>query len=77
MDLYLLTASGTLGRARYADALRRTFERHATHEVPIERTPPPPEWARPFRAMADDCELEIECQAAFEIVQDFWTSLSR
>lgn len=50
VDLYLLTASGTLDRARCADALRR--------------------------AMADDCELEIECQAAFEIVRRFRTSLS-
>ncbi|MBS1825957.1 MAG: nucleotidyl transferase AbiEii/AbiGii toxin family protein [Acidobacteria bacterium] len=76
VDLYLLTASGALDRGRCADALRRTFERRATCEVPTELTPPPPEWARPFRAMADDCELEIECQAAFEIVQGFWRSLS-
>jgi hypothetical protein len=76
VDLYLLTASGTLDRARCADALRRTFERRATHEVPTKLTPPPPQWAQPFRAMADECELDIECQAAFEIVRRFWTSLS-
>lgn len=77
VDLYLLTASGALDRARCADALRRTFERRATHEVPAELTPPPPEWARPFRAMAEDSELEIECRAAFKVVEEFWTSLSQ
>lgn len=77
VDLYLLTASGTLDRARCADALRRTFERRATHEVPAGLTPPPPEWARPFRAMAEDCELEIECRVAFQLVEEFWTSLSQ
>jgi hypothetical protein len=76
VDLYLLTASGTLDRRRCADALRRTFERRATHEVPLELTPPPPGWARPFRAMAEDCELEIESQAAFEIVRGFWSTLT-
>lgn len=76
VDLYLLAASGTLDRGRCAEALRRTFERRATHELPAELAPPPPEWARPFRAMADECEIEIECHAAYEIVQEFWTSLS-
>ncbi|MBY0507606.1 MAG: nucleotidyl transferase AbiEii/AbiGii toxin family protein [Bryobacteraceae bacterium] len=75
VDLYLLIVSRTLDRARCADALRRTFERRATHEVPTELTPPPPAWTRPFRALADDCELEIECQAAFQTLQEFWTGL--
>ncbi|MBS1825629.1 MAG: nucleotidyl transferase AbiEii/AbiGii toxin family protein [Acidobacteria bacterium] len=42
VDLYLLTASGTLDRVRCADARRRTFDRRATHEVPTELTLPPP-----------------------------------
>lgn len=76
VDLYLLAASSTLDRARCSDSLRRTFERRATHELPTGLAPPPPEWEKPFRAMAEECELEIECQAAFEIVRRFWTSLS-
>jgi hypothetical protein len=72
VDLYLLAASGTLDRAGCADALRRTFERRATHPVPAELAPPPPEWARPFREMADECQIGIECEAAFEIVRRFY-----
>jgi hypothetical protein len=76
VNLYLLVSFGALDGARCGDALRRTFERRATHEVPNELAPPPLEWEKPFRAMAEECELEIECQAAFEIVLRFWTSLS-
>jgi hypothetical protein len=76
VDLYLLISSGTMDRMRCAEALRRTFERRGTHEEPTELMPPPLEWVKPFRAMADECELEIECQAAFESVRRFWTGLS-
>ena len=76
VDLYLLVALGALDGTRCRDALRRTFEQRATHEVPAELTPPSTEWARPFRVMSDECKLEIECQLAFEIVRRFWTSLS-
>lgn len=76
VDLYLLAESRAIDRPRCLDALRRTFERRATHEAPIELTPPPPEWTRPFRAMAEECEIGIECHVAFEVVQRFWASLN-
>lgn len=76
VDLYLLAGSGTIDRTRCLDALHRTFERRATHGVPRELPPPPPEWTRPFRAMAEECEIGIECQVAFEVVQRFWASLN-
>jgi hypothetical protein len=75
VDLYLLVESGSLHLGRCAEALRRTFERRATHEVPRELAAPPADWHRPFRAMAEECSMEIECGPAFAEVQRFWSKL--
>lgn len=72
-----LAECGSLERGRSIDALRRTFERRSTHDVPRELSPPTGEGNRPFRAMADECGIEINCQGAFEMVRSLWTRLSR
>lgn len=72
VDLYLLVVSETLDAAHCGYALGRTFERRATHAVPGELTPPPADWDGPFRTLAEECEIEVECGAAFERVQTFW-----
>ena len=68
VDLYLLVESDSLDLSRTGDALRRTFERRDTHEIPVTLTPPPPDWERPFHALAEECRIEIGHQAAFAIV---------
>lgn len=76
VDLYLLVAFGRLDRTRCLVSLRQTFERRCTHSLPVELAPPPPEWERPFRDMAGECEIEIDCQAAFELTTSFWSGLN-
>ncbi|MBM3736942.1 MAG: nucleotidyl transferase AbiEii/AbiGii toxin family protein [Acidobacteria bacterium] len=77
IDLHLLVGSGSLDPARCREALRQTFGRRATHELPRDLVPPPPGWDLPFQALAEGCELEIDCQTAFDFVRRFWTGLSR
>lgn len=75
VDLYLLAASGTLDRERCADALRRTFDRRATHGIPDQLAPPQAGWERPFRALAEECGIEVDFLTAFEFVRGFWAML--
>ena len=59
VDLRLLIASGSLDASRCAEALRRTFERRNTHELPKELVPPAADWDRPFRVLAEECGIDI------------------
>jgi hypothetical protein len=75
VDLYLMVESGSLDAPRCVQALRRTFDRRATHDLPEELQPPPAEWDRPFRTMGDACGISVECGSAFERVSRFWSDL--
>lgn len=74
IDLYLLVSSNSLDLSRTGEALRRTFERRATHAIPSILTPPPTDWERPFQALAEACSIEIAYQDAFDVVRRFWTT---
>lgn len=76
VDLYLLVESASLSSLHCVEALKRTFKRRSTHAIPPKLASPPQEWDLPFRAMAEECELRLDCQAAFETVSRFWTALS-
>ena len=39
------------------NALRLTFERRGTHDLPASLIPPPADWQIPFRALAEECGL--------------------
>lgn len=51
VDLHLLIASGSLDVSLCTEALRRTFARRNTHELPNELVPPPADWDRPFQVL--------------------------
>ena len=68
----LLVRSGMMDRRRVAEALRRTFERRGTHEIPRVLHPPPADWAVPFATMAEECDLNLDAVAAFsEVARSF------
>ena len=75
VDLHLLIASGSLDVSLCAEALRRTFERRNTHQLPKELVPPPTDWARPFRVLAEECRIEIGYREAFDALLRFWVAL--
>ena len=53
------------------DALRLTFERRGTHDLPADLIPPPADWQIPFRALAEECGLPADVAAVFAGVQEF------
>ena len=71
VDLALLIGSDGLDTQRILDALRLTFERRGTHDLPANLLPPPADWKTPFQALAEECGLSTDVAAVFAGVQEF------
>jgi hypothetical protein len=74
VDLALLVQSGTMDPSRVAEALRRTFERRGTHDLPREPTAPPGTWAVPFANLAEECSLKLDVATSFGVVAQYYQS---
>jgi hypothetical protein len=72
IDLALLIGSGELSPTRAADALRLTFQRRLTHELPVALVEPPQDWERRFQALADECQLKADMNTVFRGVEEFF-----
>jgi hypothetical protein len=71
VDLALLAGSGKLNQRRIQDALRLTFERRKTHDLPTPLPSPPSDWQIPFEALAKECGLPTDIAAVFAGVQAY------
>ena len=71
VDLALLIGSGGLDEARLREAVRLTFERRKTHELPAVLSPPAPDWQTPFAAIARDCGLSTDLAVVFAQLRDY------
>jgi nucleotidyltransferase AbiEii toxin of type IV toxin-antitoxin system len=71
VDMALLIGSGGLDKQRIMEALRLTFERRGTHELPANLLLPPADWQVPFHALAEECGLPTDVVGVFEGVQKF------
>ncbi len=71
VDLALLIGSGGLDKQRIMEALRLTFERRGTHDLPANLVPPPADWQLPFQALAEECGLPTDVAGVFAGVQKF------
>jgi hypothetical protein len=71
VDMALLIGAGGLDKRWILNALRLTFERRGTHDLPAGLIPPPVDWQIPFRALAEECGLPTDVAAVFAGVQEF------
>jgi hypothetical protein len=71
VDMVLLIHGEKLDQAKTAAAVRATFAKRATHEVPKELNPPPAEWEPVFDALAEECNLAMNLREGFEVVHEF------
>lgn len=71
VDLALLIRSGGMDKQRILDALRLTFERRGTHDLPGGLVPPPADWQIPFQALVEECGLPTDIAAVFAGVQEY------
>jgi hypothetical protein len=65
VDMVLLIHSGTLARAKVAEAIRVTFDRRGTHAVPNPLPQPPADWQKLYDALARECGLSGAMDSAF------------
>jgi hypothetical protein len=65
VDMVLLIHSGTLAKAKVAEAIRVTFDRRGTHAVPNILPQPPTDWQKPYDALAKECRLTGAVDEAF------------
>ena len=75
LDLALLIGSGGLDNERTLEALRLTFERRGTHDLPSDLAAPPTNWQIPFQALAKECGLPDDIGAVFAAVREFLREL--
>lgn len=71
VDMGLLIGSGGLDKERILDALRLTFERRGTHDLPAGLVPPPADWQIPFQSLAEECGLPTDVAAVCAGVQEY------
>jgi hypothetical protein len=57
IDMALLIHMGGIDRQKLNEALRLTFNRRGTHDLPPEPPQPPETWQRPYARLADECGL--------------------
>jgi len=76
VDLVLLIQRTKLDTTRLPVAIRETFQRRRTHEIPASLAPPPASWSSPFAEMAAECGLESELEKQFGIVDQFFNKLN-
>lgn len=75
IDMVLLIKGETLDKSKTAAAVRATFMKRATHDVPRELDPPPAEWEPVFDALAEECNLTMQLPEGFELVREFTKTL--
>jgi len=72
VDLALLIGSDGLDKQGILNALRLTFERRRTHDLPAGLITPPADWQIPFHALAEECGLPTDVIAVFTGVQKYF-----
>lgn len=75
VDLILLIEQTKLDTDRLPQAIRETFHRRKTHEIPADLPSPPTSWSRPFAEMAAECGLEPDIGKHFSVVTQFFRKL--
>jgi hypothetical protein len=77
VDMVLLIKRTKLNRGKTQDAIKATFKRRGTHSIPRKLSSPPLDWNKPFSFMSQECDLSMDVQGAFQIVNDFHQRLTR
>lgn len=71
IDMLLLIRTGSLNNKKIVNAVKLTFSKRRTHEVPHEVPPPPLAWDTSFAAHAAECGLDENIEKATTELKQF------
>ena len=75
VDLVLLIENGLPAPEQVIRALHATFNRRATHPLPVQLDQPPESWREPYAALAAEHNVRYATiEAAYEYVAAYWSS---
>jgi len=77
IDMILLIREEKLDKGKVSAAIRATFGRRATHDLPRDLNAPPTEWEPVFDALAKECNLTMNLREGFEVVREFAQTFER
>jgi predicted nucleotidyltransferase component of viral defense system len=76
VDMIILIQNEKMDMKNLKKAIKETFARRKTHEIPLELLIPPSEWQKPFDTMAEECGLKVSLESAFKILVRYYSSLN-
>ena len=71
IDIILMSELAAFEFRRLREVIVRVFEARATHKPPTSMPAPPREWARPYRALAEEVGLDPDPAVGHRLVADF------
>jgi len=75
VDLVLLIHAGQIDPERARRALRATFAARASHPLPLRLPEPPPDWAEPYAALAQELDLPAATLSqAYAYLVGYWSA---
>jgi len=71
IDIILMSELASFELNQLRETVLRVFEARATHELPHTTPAPPPEWARPYRTLADEVGLDPDLSVGHRLAAAF------
>jgi hypothetical protein len=75
VDIMLLIKQGGLKQKKIKEALNVVFVRRKTHSLPKYINPPPANWRSVYEKMVSDCNVDVDIDEAFKLLEDFLKTL--
>ena len=75
VDMVLLIQS-SMNKIKLAKALRLTFNNYQNHHLPRKLPKPPASWGEKFTNLAGECDLAIDLNEAYELVEGFYSRIN-
>jgi hypothetical protein len=75
--MVLLIQSNDMDVALIEKAITLTFGSRKTHKVPDGVPQPPDNWSIPFKAMAEECQIDTDINSAVVMLTTFINSIRK